>query len=129
MTNGSETWPLKVEHESRLETTDMRMIRWMRGVSLRDRIHSEDLRDWVGVEPVGEVCRRNRLRWFGHVEINGDDDWVKKCTMLEVMGKRPRGRPRKTWMKTLKDYVRRDGVPLRMQRTEVYGGVSTVQSG
>jgi hypothetical protein len=40
--DGSETWPLKVEHESRLESTDMRMIRWMCGVSLRDRIHSED---------------------------------------------------------------------------------------
>jgi hypothetical protein len=70
MTHGSETWPLKVEHESKLETTDMRMIRWMCGVSLRDRpkVHSEDLRDWVGVEPIGEVCRSYRLRWFGHVE-------------------------------------------------------------
>jgi hypothetical protein len=33
----------------------------------------------------------------------GDDDWVKRCTRLEVVGKRPRGRPRKTWMTTLKD--------------------------
>jgi hypothetical protein len=40
----------------------------MCGVSLRDKVHSEDLRDWVGLEPNGEVCRRNRLRWFGHVE-------------------------------------------------------------
>jgi hypothetical protein len=75
MTYGGETWPLKVEHESRLEATDMRMIRWMCGVSLTDRIHSEDLRDLVGVEPIGEVYRRNRLRWFGHVERKEDDDW------------------------------------------------------
>jgi hypothetical protein len=33
---------------SRLEATDMRMIRWMCGVSLRDRVHSEDLRDGKG---------------------------------------------------------------------------------
>jgi hypothetical protein len=32
MTNGSETWPLKVEHKSKLETTDMRLIRFMCGV-------------------------------------------------------------------------------------------------
>jgi hypothetical protein len=41
------------------------------------------------------------------VEIKGDDDSVKRCTRLEVDGKRPRDRPRKTWMTTLKDYMRR----------------------
>jgi hypothetical protein len=62
MTYGSETWPLKIEHESKLETTDMRMIRWMCGVSLGDRVPSKELRVWVGVEAVSDVCRRNRLR-------------------------------------------------------------------
>jgi hypothetical protein len=76
-------------------------------VSLRDRIHSEDLRDWVGVEPTGEVCRRNRLRWFGHVERKKNDDWVKRCTRMEVVGKRPRGRPSKTWMSMLKDDMKK----------------------
>jgi hypothetical protein len=52
----------------------MRMIRWMYGVSLRDRVHSEELRAWVGVEPISDVRRGNRLRWFGHVERKGDDD-------------------------------------------------------
>jgi hypothetical protein len=47
MTYGSKTWPLKVEHESKLATTDMRMISWMCGVSLRDRVPSEELRlEW-----------------------------------------------------------------------------------
>jgi hypothetical protein len=101
MTYGSEMWSLKVEHEARLETTDMRMIRWMRGVSLRDTVHSEDFRTWVGMEPIGEVYRRNRLRWFEHVERKEDDDWVKRCTRMEVVGKRPRGRPRKTRMSTV----------------------------
>jgi hypothetical protein len=68
MTYGSETWPLKAEHESRLETTDMRMIRWICGMSLRDRVPSEEFRAWVGMEPISDVYRRNRLRWFGHVE-------------------------------------------------------------
>jgi hypothetical protein len=57
----------------------------------------------VGVEPTRDVYRRNRLRWFGHAERKWDDDWVKKCTKMEVEGNRPRGRPRKTWMKTLED--------------------------
>jgi hypothetical protein len=67
-------------------------------VSLRDKVPSEELRAWVGVELISDVCRRNRYRWFGHVERNGDDDWVKRCTRLEVVGKRPRGIPRKASM-------------------------------
>jgi hypothetical protein len=73
------------------------------GVSLRDRVPSEELGAWVGAELISDVCRRNRLRWFRHVERKGDDDWVKRCTKMEVVGKRPRGRPRKTWLTTLKD--------------------------
>jgi hypothetical protein len=57
------------------------------------------------VEPISDVCRRNRLRWFKQVERLGDDDWMNRCTMLEVVGKRPRCEPRKTWMKTLKDDI------------------------
>jgi hypothetical protein len=42
-----------------------------------------------------------------HVERKEDDDWVKSCTRMEVEANRPRGRPRKTWMKTLEDDMRR----------------------
>jgi hypothetical protein len=75
MIYGSETWPMKKEHETRLETTEMRMIRQMCGVSLRDKKTSSELRDRVGVEAIGVVCR-SRLRWFGHVKRNGSDYWV-----------------------------------------------------
>jgi hypothetical protein len=51
--------------------------------------------------------QENRLRWFGHVERKEDDDWVKRFTRMEVVGKRPRGRPRKTWMSTLKDDMKK----------------------
>jgi hypothetical protein len=83
------------------------VIRWMCDVSLRDKVPSEELRAWVEVETISDACRRNRLRWFGHVERKGNDDWVKRCTRLEVMGKRPRCRPRKTVMPTLKGNIRR----------------------
>jgi hypothetical protein len=67
------------------------------------------------------------LRWFGHVERKEDDDWVKKCTRMEVVGKRPRGRPRRTWMSTLKDVMKIELCPLKMQGTEICGeGVSMV---
>ena len=98
MVYGSETWPMKVEDKQRLERTEKMMVRWMCGVTLKNRITSEELRNRLSIEAVTEIVRRGRLRWFGHVERKADDDWVKKCTKVEVDGKVGRGRGRKTWL-------------------------------
>ena len=30
--------------------------------------------------------QRARLKWFGHVEWKEENDWVKKCTRMNVTG-------------------------------------------
>src|SRR2546425_2814852 len=40
---------------------------------------------------------RGRLRWSGHVERKGADDWVSECRRLEVVGGVGKGGNRKTW--------------------------------
>ena len=62
---------------------------------------SEEVRRIMDVQPVGEVIRRSRLRWFGHVERKSEEDGVKRAHNLFLEGKRPRGRPRKTWMEAV----------------------------
>ena len=47
------------------------------------------------------LLRYSRLCWFGHVEQS--NSWIKRCTTLEVAGKRDRGRPRMTWVETIKN--------------------------
>ena len=42
--HGSETWPMKVEHELKLNRTEMSMIRWICGVKLNKRKKSDKLR-------------------------------------------------------------------------------------
>jgi len=66
--HGCETWSMTVEHELKLNRTEMSMIRWMCGVKLNDRKKSEELRELLGLEPVSLIIKKNRLRWFGHVE-------------------------------------------------------------
>jgi len=41
--HGSKTWPMKVEHELKMNRTEMSMIRWMCGVKLNERKKSEEL--------------------------------------------------------------------------------------
>jgi len=43
--HGSETWPVRKETEVALQLAEVRMVRWMCGVKLQDRIPSEVLRE------------------------------------------------------------------------------------
>ena len=85
-----------------LERTERMMVRWMCGVSLKDRKRSVDLYSLLGVQSVADVVRRGRLRWFGYLEHRSLDDWVSACRKVEVAGARCEGRKRKTcvWMMT-----------------------------
>ena len=38
------------------------MVRWMCGVSLKDRKRSEHLRDFLGINCVADVVRHGRLK-------------------------------------------------------------------
>ena len=63
MVYGSEVWAMNVQQSARLEQTEMRMVRWMCGVSLRDRVLSAELRaERMGIELVSEAVKQNRLR-------------------------------------------------------------------
>ena len=44
-----------------------------------------------------EVLRRGRLRSFEHVERRDEEEWLKKCTKMDVGGVRPKEWPRKIW--------------------------------
>ena len=92
MLHGSEAWPVRKENEVALQ----RMVRWMCGVKLQDRVLSKELRERLGLDDIISVLQRNRLRWYGHVLQKEDNDWVMKCMEYEVEGARPRSRPKKT---------------------------------
>ena len=62
MTCGSEIRTLLADVGLNIGRAEMKMIRWMCGVST-----SEELRKLVGVEPIPTVIISGRLRWYGHV--------------------------------------------------------------
>src|SRR5664279_4828720 len=81
----------------RLERTEKMMVRWMCGVTLKNKISSVELYSRLDVEAGSDVVRRGRLRWFCHLERKNPDDWVSACRDLEVDGVKRKGRSRKTW--------------------------------
>jgi len=107
MLHGSETWPVIKENEVALQWAEMRMVRWMCGMKLQDRVPSKGLREGLGLHDIISVLQQNRLQCYGHVLRKENNDWVKKCMEYEVEGAtaRPRGRPKKTcrlWKKTVR---------------------------
>ena len=97
MLHGSETWPVRKENVVALQRAEIRMVRWICGVKLKDRLPSKQLRERLGIDDIALILQQNRLRWYGYVLRKDDDDWVMKCMQYEVQGPRPRGRPKRTW--------------------------------
>ena len=67
MLYGSETWPVGKENVVALQRAEMRMVRWMCGVKLKDRCPSKEFRERLGVDDTALVLQQNMLRWYGHV--------------------------------------------------------------
>ncbi|VDO89299.1 unnamed protein product [Heligmosomoides polygyrus] len=79
---------------------ETKMLRWT--VGGMDRIRNDVIRQKFGVAPIADKMREARLRWHGHV-LGGKEDSIRKIGLnFEVIGKRPRGRPRQRWANMLK---------------------------
>jgi len=96
LTYGCESWVLKEREKSRLQATEMRVLRKIAGVTRMDRIRNETVRERLGVESVLEKVERRRECWKEKVECK-KGSVVEKVMTGEGVGRRPRGRPRKRW--------------------------------
>lgn len=106
----SETWTLRAEEARKLEVFEMRCLRTIMGVTLRDRLRNERVRSHLKMETsIIDVVREKRNRWFEHVVRRPQDEYVSVAYREDFQNRRPRGRPPRRW----KDQVREDrGLPL-----------------
>ena len=66
-----------------------------------------ELRERLGIECIGEVMRRGRLRWYGHVcRMAADSGVAGVMNMAPPEGVVGRGSPRTTWMKVIREDIR-----------------------
>ena len=105
LTYGLETAPLKKAQEQKLDVTEMKMLRWMSGVTRMDRVQNRYIRGSTKVMEASKKVQESRLRWFGHLKRRENGEHVARDVMeMEVVGTRRRGRPRVRW----KDCIRKD---------------------
>ena len=103
---GAETWAVKEGHVKKLEVVEMRCLRAIRGVTRRERMRNEDIRQELKVAELKEKIRECRLRWYGHVKRMEENEFVRWSAERREPGTRRRGRPRKRWIGCVRDDVR-----------------------
>ena len=62
---GAKTWATTRGQEARLEVNEMRMLRWMCGVTRRDKIRNEHIRGTTRVVQASKKITEKRLNWYG----------------------------------------------------------------
>ena len=103
MMYGAETWAMKKAQEKKLDVAEMRILRWMSGVTKLDRIRNERIRGTTKVGEISKKVQESRLKWYGHV-LRREDECVGKRVMgMEVPGKRRRGRPKWEWLDSIRN--------------------------
>jgi len=71
---------MKRRIEERWQRTEMRMLRCILGLTLRDKKRNDDIRRILGVVCITDKVREAKLRWFGHVQrreerIGSGESW------------------------------------------------------
>ena len=132
MLNGSETRCLRETEMAILRSTERAMVKSMCRVKLVDRKNREDLMEILGLkETLDRMAKANGVRWYGHVIRKDDDSILKKAMMMEVNGKRKRGRPKLTWRRQMEESAKKVGLKIEEagDRTRWREGVRAIAEG
>jgi len=62
-----------------LQRAEMRMVRWMCNVKVKDRVPSKELRERLGIDDIILTLQQNRLRWYGRPKRTWREVVEKDC--------------------------------------------------
>jgi len=62
MSHRSETWPVRKENVVAHQRAEMRVVRWMCGIQVKDRFPSKELRKRLGIGDITQVLQQNTLQ-------------------------------------------------------------------
>ena len=80
MVYGSETWSLNAQERRKVKLFEIMCLRSIWGVKRMGRLRNTLIRERYLCElSVLERIERIISKWFGHVEIMGRKDWLKRA--------------------------------------------------
>ena len=102
MLYGLEMAALTKKQEAELEVAELKMLRFLLGMTRIDKIKNEYIWGTAHMKCFGDKTREARLRWFRHVKRSKEEYIGRKVLAMELPDKRGRGRPKRRFMDTIR---------------------------
>ena len=114
----SELWYLTVTQAKSIDTYQGRQVRYALNIYWPKKVSNENVYKISGVEPWSITILRRRLMWLGHL-LRLQTETPTRLALIEAVKKvkKPRGKPKTTWLSTVKKYLI-DGGVLTFEQTE-----------
>jgi hypothetical protein len=74
------------------------------------KLHNDELHSLYSSPNIVRVIKSRKMRWAGHVALNGEGRGVYRVLVGRPEGKRPLGRPRYRWEDNIKMDLREIGI-------------------
>ena len=94
MIYGMECVSVTKRQQEKMQVAEMKMLRWSVGLTLKDRMRTEQVRARVAEGELTEKFREIRLRWLGH-RVRREESYVGKRVEVKVVGQRRRRRTKR----------------------------------
>ena len=103
-----ESWTLTSDLERRIQATEMRCYRRLLGISYKDHVTNEEVRNQIrqAIGPYEDLLatvKKRKLKWYGH--ITRSKGLAKTVLQGTVQGGRRRGGQKKRWEDNIKDWT------------------------
>ena len=73
------------------------MLRWIRGNTRKNKVRNENIRLQVGIAPIENKLKENRLQWFDHIGRRSRAAPVRRMKQIDIAhDKRLKGKPNMT---------------------------------
>jgi len=84
MLYSAELWPLTIPQEKKLDVAHHKFQRRLLGITWKDKVCNEDIRNQTKLQRMDLVIKERRLRWLGHVLRMEDDTIPKQATRWQM---------------------------------------------
>lgn len=106
LTYGCESWVLTQRQKSKVQATEMKFLRRIKGVTKRDKIRNVRIREELEVSAVSDFIEQRQLGWWGHLQRMSDSRPVKRVWEARIQTQKKRGRPCQNWDKIVGNIIK-----------------------
>ena len=106
---GSETWKVTATSTQKLQVFVNKCLRRILKIRWPETIRNTDLHKKCKIDELQKLIKRRKWSWIGHTLRRGNGEIAKQALDWNPQGTRKRGRPRRTWRRSVLEEAEKGG--------------------